>query len=235
MTEEMKHVKIRSPEEVTQYLECDQTKFTLGQIHTLTRVASMVDIQPSKYKITSIFHLRGALRLLFDDGDKYCHTLLTMADPNEALQRLKDDAIEQLAKKGLTLDNRSLNTVYSSGDYKDVSADSPTPISGPRGSKSARDKASSGEDYHRQRAKDGVKFSTKATHNGFKLYALKPEVRAEGKEGYAGMQAIVKSPGITFEEWAKGEYGVNHLNWDLNRNCIKAVPVDEEFSLDKSK
>ena len=135
-----------------------------------------------------------------------------------------------MAKKGLILDNRSLNTVYLSGDYKDSSVPAPGPVSGPRGSKSARDKATSDADHHRERAKDGVKFSTKATHAGYKLYAVKPDVRKEGGDGYAGMQAILKSPGITFEEWAKGNYGVNHLNWDLNRNCIKAIPVDEEFS-----
>jgi len=229
MTDEMKHVTERSPEQVAKWLECEHTKFTLGQIHTLTRVASMVDIQPSKYKTTSVFHLRGALRLMFDDGDDRCHALLTMASPEEALQRLKDEAAEQLAKKGLQLDNRSLNTVYLSGDYKDSSVPAPGPVSGPRGS-SRGSSSRGGEDHHRERAKDGVKFSTKATHSGFKLYAVNPSVRKEGGDGYAGMQAILKFPGITFVEWAKGDYGVNHLNWDINRNCIKVIPVDEEFS-----
>lgn len=88
---------------------------------------------------------------------------------------------------------------------------------------------------HREMNKAGDKFSTKATHEGYKLYAVKPEVRKEGKEGYEGMQAIVASQGISFEDWAALGHGMNHLNWDLNRGAVAAVPAGEDFDLEAAK
>jgi len=90
-------------------------------------------------------------------------------------------------------------------------------------------------DRTREMNKAGTGFSTKATHPGYQLYAVKPEVRAEGKEGYEGMQAIVASQGITFEEWAALGHGVNHLNWDANRSAVEIVPAGEAFDLEAAK
>ena len=240
MNDVLSHVKIRSKEEVDRWLKTESTKFTLSQIHTLTCVASMVDVKGSKYKTTAIFHLQGSLRVLFDDGDLYCYNLLTMADPEEALALLKKDVAEALEKKGLKVDNRTMNTVYLSGSHKETSVPLPEPFSGPRSLQNRKNRMTTDTetkekpaavDRHRELNKDGSKFSTKATHEGYKLYAVKPSVRQEGKEGYDGMAAIVAEQGIMFEEWVKANHGNNHLNWDINREAIVTVPKDEEFDL----
>lgn len=248
MNDMLSHVKIRTKQEVDQYLASEKTKFTLNQIHTLTTVASMVDIKGSKYKTTSIFHLKTVLRILFADGDTYCYELLTMDDPELALSRLKEDIQEELSKKGLTIDNRTLNTVYLSGSHKETSVPQPEPFSGPRSLQNRKNKMSDAEtkdevktaakatvDYHRALAKNGTSFSARATHSGHKLYSVNPEVRAAGSEGHAGIAAIHAAPGIAFDEWVKAEHGLNHLNWDINRGAVVAVPDDEEFDLAKAK
>jgi hypothetical protein len=244
MNDNLSHVTIRTKEEVDQWLATEKTKFTLNQIHTLTRIAAMVEVSPTKYKTTAIFHLRMVLRVLFDDGDTYCYNLLSMSDPEEALKKLKVDLEAALSKKGLKLDNRSLNTVYLSGSHKETSVPLPEPFSGPRSLQNRKNKMSDADtkdavataakattDYTRALAKNGVSFSARATHPGYKLYAIKPNVRAAGAEGYPGMAAIVAEQGILFEEWAKKDLGLNHLNWDINRGAVVTVPKDEEFDL----
>ena len=62
-------------------------------------------------------------------------------------------------------------------------------------------------------------FSMKATHPGKTLTVVDGKARKSGG-GVAGLEYIRSNPGITFEDWAAQGFGLDHLNWDINRGWV---------------
>lgn len=228
---------------------CEKTRFTLSQINTLVAVATQLEVKHSKYKTTSIYNLFCAIRRIFPEPQKYLYDLLVDSTPEASLEKLKADLTVHLSSLGQTLDPRSENTVYGDGAHLETAHKPSVPFSGPRSLQQSKGRnmtdateaptkekaVKEAVDYHRAMAKNGTNFSARATHAGFKLYALGTNPRKADDEGFPGMQAVLDNQGITFEDWTDLGHGLNHLNWDINRKAVTTVAADEAFDFDAAK